>query len=126
MLKLNGGPRHRHGLEKAKSLLAVRNGETFLDLIVRQVLAARKQTGANLRFLLMNSFSTSEDTRAHLARYPELGVPAGLELLQNKVPKIAVDTLRPSNGPQIPISSGVRRAMAISIRPSSARECSIA
>ena len=26
-------------------------------------------------FCLMNSFSTSEDTRAHLARYPELGDP---------------------------------------------------
>ena len=35
---------------KAKSLLVVRNDETFLDLIVRQVLATRKQTGANLRF----------------------------------------------------------------------------
>ena len=102
MLKLNGGLGTSMGLEKAKSLLVVRNGETFLDLIARQVLAARKQTGANLRFLLMNSFSTSEDTRAHLARYPELGVPAGLELLQNKVPKIAVDTLTPIEWPADP------------------------
>ena len=50
----------------------------------------------------MNSFSTSEDTRAHLARYPELGVPADLELLQNKVPKIAVDTLTPVEWPADP------------------------
>ncbi|HEY5812810.1 MAG TPA: UTP--glucose-1-phosphate uridylyltransferase [Terrimicrobiaceae bacterium] len=95
MLKLNGGLGTGMGLEKAKSLLPVRDGHTFLDLIVHQVLAARKQTGAKLRFLLMNSFSTSDDTRAHLARYPELGDPADLELLQNKVPKIAVDTLTP-------------------------------
>lgn len=95
MLKLNGGLGTGMGLEKAKSLLPVRDGHTFLDLIAHQVLAARKQTGAKLRFLLMNSFSTSDDTRAHLARYPELGDPADLELLQNKVPKIAVDTLTP-------------------------------
>ncbi|MGB9276887.1 MAG: UTP--glucose-1-phosphate uridylyltransferase, partial [Terrimicrobiaceae bacterium] len=102
MLKLNGGLGTGMGLEKAKSLLVVRNGETFLDLIVRQVLAARKQTGANLRFLLMNSFSTSEDTRSHLARYPELGDPADLEFLQNKVPKIAKDTLLPVEWPAEP------------------------
>jgi UDP-N-acetylglucosamine pyrophosphorylase len=102
MLKLNGGLGTGMGLEKAKSLLPVRNGDTFLDLIVRQVLAARKETGAKLRFLLMNSFSTSDDTRAHLARYPELGDPGDLELLQNKVPKIAVDTLLPVEWPADP------------------------
>lgn len=102
MLKLNGGLGTGMGLEKAKSLLPVRDGNTFLDLIARQVLAARKQTGANLRFLLMNSFSTSEDTRAHLARYPELGDPGELELLQNKVPKIAADTLTPIAWPADP------------------------
>ncbi|HEY5953542.1 MAG TPA: UTP--glucose-1-phosphate uridylyltransferase [Terrimicrobiaceae bacterium] len=102
MLKLNGGLGTGMGLEKPKSLLPVRDGNTFLDLIVRQVLAARKQTGANLRFLLMNSFSTSEDTRAHLARYPELGDPGELELLQNKVPKIAADTLTPIEWPADP------------------------
>jgi UDP-N-acetylglucosamine pyrophosphorylase len=71
-------------------------------LIARQVLAARKETGANVRFLLMNSFSTSDDTRAHLARYPELGDPRDLELLQNKVPKISVDTLAPIEWPADP------------------------
>jgi UDP-N-acetylglucosamine pyrophosphorylase len=102
MLKLNGGLGTGMGLEKAKSLLPVRDGNTFLDLIARQVLAARKETGAKVRFLLMNSFSTSDDTRAHLARYPELGDPRDLELLQNKVPKISVDTLTPIEWPADP------------------------
>ena len=102
MLKLNGGLGTGMGLEKAKSLLPVRDGNTFLDLIARQVLAARKETGADVRFLLMNSFSTSDDTRAHLARYPELGDPRDLELLQNKVPKISVDTLTPIEWPADP------------------------
>jgi UTP--glucose-1-phosphate uridylyltransferase len=102
MLKLNGGLGTGMGLEKAKSLLPVRDGETFLDLIVRQVLAVRKQTGAELRFLLMNSFSTSADTLEHLSRYPELGRPQDLELLQNKVPKIDAGTLAPVEWPADP------------------------
>lgn len=99
LLKLNGGLGTGMGLEKAKSLLPVRDGQTFLDLIVRQVLAARKATGSELKFLLLNSFSTSEDTLAHLAKYPELGKPADLELMQNKVPKIDAATLAPVEWP---------------------------
>lgn len=99
MLKLNGGLGTGMGLEKAKSLLEVRDGQTFLDLIVRQVLAARKATGADLRFLLLNSFSTSDDTLGHLAKYPELGDPKKLELMQNKVPKIDAKSLAPVEWP---------------------------
>lgn len=102
LLKLNGGLGTGMGLEKAKSLLPVRGEETFLDLIVRQVLAAREQTGSSLRFVLLNSFSTSADTLAHLARYPELGDPQALELMQNKVPKIDAATLQPVSWPEDP------------------------
>lgn len=37
MLKLNGGLGTSMGLEKAKSLLVVKDGKTFLDLIAEQV-----------------------------------------------------------------------------------------
>lgn len=37
MLKLNGGLGTSMGLEKAKSLLEVKGGKTFLDLIAEQV-----------------------------------------------------------------------------------------
>jgi hypothetical protein len=40
MLKLNGGLGTSMGLEKAKSLLVVKDGRTFLDLIAEQVRAA--------------------------------------------------------------------------------------
>ena len=36
------------GLDKAKSLLPVRDGKSFLDIIVEQVLAARRGTGSRL------------------------------------------------------------------------------
>ena len=102
VVKLNGGLGTGMGLEKAKSLLVVREELTFLDIIVRQFLYLRQQFGSELGLFLMNSFSTSGDARDALARYPELGDPASLELLQNKVPKIRADTLAPVEWPQNP------------------------
>jgi len=102
LVKLNGGLGTSMGLEKAKSLLEVRDGLCFLDVIARHVLHLRDQHGVPLRFLLMNSFSTSEDTLAHLSRYPALGKPADLELLQNQVPKVDAGAFRPAVWPAAP------------------------
>lgn len=102
VLKLNGGLGTSMGLERAKSLLPVREGLTFLDLIVRQILRCRESTGAELRFLLMNSFSTSADSLAALSGYPELGDPSAIELMQNKIPKVDARTLRPVEWPATP------------------------
>ena len=95
VLKLNGGLGTGMGLERAKSLLPVHDGLTFLDLIVRQLLHFRKTSGREVHFLAMNSFSTSADTLAALGKYPELGDPRALELLQNKIPKVDAKTLAP-------------------------------
>ena len=104
VIKLNGGLGTGMGLEKAKSLLTVREGLSFLDLIARQILHLRQSTGGGSvpRFLLMNSFSTFADTRALLANYPELGVSDDLEFRQNRVPKILTDSLTPLVWPQNP------------------------
>src|SRR5262249_26330418 len=83
IIKLNGGLGTSMGLERAKSLLPVKDGLTFLDFIARQILYLRQKHGVPLRFLLMNSFSTSADTLAFLQKYPELGEPKSLELMQN-------------------------------------------
>lgn len=102
VLKLNGGLGTSMGLESPKSLLRVRDGQTFLDLIARQILHLRRTHGVPLRFLLMNSFSTSAATLAALTRHPELGEPKSLELLQNFVPKVDLATLRPVEWPAHP------------------------
>jgi UTP--glucose-1-phosphate uridylyltransferase len=102
VLKLNGGLGTGMGLEKAKSLLKVRDELTFLDIIASQFLHLRSAVAPKLRLLLMNSFSTSSDTAAALANYPELGDPRELELMQNKVPKIDVKSLAPADWPQNP------------------------
>jgi UDP-N-acetylglucosamine pyrophosphorylase len=102
VLKLNGGLGTSMGLEKAKSLLRIKNDLTFLDFIARQVLFLRQQHASPLRFMLMNSFSTSRDTLHFLEKYPELGDPAHLELMQNAAPKVDASTLRPVSWPGNP------------------------
>ena len=55
VIKLNGGLGTSMGMEKAKSLLEVKEGHTFLDIIVRQILELRSQHGARLPLVLMDS-----------------------------------------------------------------------
>lgn len=45
-------------------------------------MAMRKAFESNVRFMLMNSFSTSEDTLDFLKKYPELVNDPNLELMQ--------------------------------------------
>eukprot|EP00421_Protoceratium_reticulatum_P024007 CAMPEP_0168477736 /NCGR_PEP_ID=MMETSP0228-20121227/62572_1 /TAXON_ID=133427 /ORGANISM="Protoceratium reticulatum, Strain CCCM 535 (=CCMP 1889)" /LENGTH=309 /DNA_ID=CAMNT_0008493927 /DNA_START=9 /DNA_END=934 /DNA_ORIENTATION=- len=102
MLKLNGGLGTGMGLDKAKSLLEVTGGNTFLDLIALQVKSMRETFETDLSFLLMNSFSTSADTLAFLAKYPDLGTGSDLEFVQNKAPKVTEADLTPASWPQEP------------------------
>ncbi len=103
VIKLNGGLGTSMGLEKVKSLLEVRPGVAFLDLMSRQILSLRKATGSKVRFLLMNSQASSDDTQDYLAKsVPEIGDPAELELLQNWVPKLDRNTLEAVSHPANP------------------------
>src|SRR3954453_3757295 len=102
VLRLNGGLGTSMGLSRAKSLLEAKDGLTFLDVIARQVLALRERYDAPLPLVLMDSFSSREDSLAALARYPDLrsGVPQ--DFMQNKEPKIRVDDLMPVEWPDRP------------------------
>ena len=103
VIKLNGGLGTSMGMARAKSLLCVRRGLSFLDVIARQVLHLRREHGATLPLMFMNSFRTSSDTLAALARYDDLAVTGlPLEFLQNKEPKLTVDKLRPVGWPRDP------------------------
>lgn len=104
VIKLNGGLGTSMGLQKAKSLLEVKDGSTFLDVIVEQISYLRESTGAQVKFLLMNSFSTSEDTLDHLAQYADRGLAAKeeVELHQNQIPKIDAKTMAPVEYPENP------------------------
>jgi len=104
VIKLNGGLGTSMGLQKAKSLLTVKGDSTFLDIIVDQISYLRKTTGAEVKFLLMNSFSTSEDTLEHLEQYEDrnLAKAEDVEMMQNQIPKLDVKTLLPGSNEENP------------------------
>ena len=82
MLKLNGGLGTSMGLKSAKSLLIIKNDLSFLDVIAQQAIRL------GIPLVLMNSFSTAQDSLDHLSKYPELKQDIPLHFLQHKVPKI--------------------------------------
>lgn len=96
VIKLNGGLGTGMGLQNAKSLLEVKEGQTFLDLIAKQNAYLRKNTGVAVKFLLMNSYSTSENTNEFLKKYPEYSEKSEVEVLQNFSPKVLKGSLEPA------------------------------
>jgi UTP--glucose-1-phosphate uridylyltransferase len=95
-IKLNGGLGTSMGLDRAKSLLKVREGLSFLDVIARQAIRAE------VPLLLMNSFATDEDALRELERYPEILNDLPLRFIQHKEQKIAQKGLVPVSWPPNP------------------------
>jgi UTP--glucose-1-phosphate uridylyltransferase len=79
MLKVNGGLGTTMGLDGPKSLVEVKPGVTFLDVIARQARSLR------VPLVLMNSFATRD------ARVPGLSE----EFLQSRVPRLRAADLEP-------------------------------
>jgi len=102
IIKLNGGLGTSMGLPRAKALLPVKDGLSFLDVIVRQTLALRRRHDARLPLILMNSFSTQADSLAVLERYPELAADVPADFLQGREPKLRTDDLTPVDWPVDP------------------------
>ncbi len=97
LVKLNGGLGTSMGMEKAKSLLHVKDNLTFLDVIARHAI----HVGVPL--VLMNSFATQADSLAALKDYPELKNSGfDIDFLQHKFPKVLVETLQPVSQPDHP------------------------
>lgn len=93
-ITLNGGLGTSMGLTGAKSLLKVKDGKSFLEIIVQQ----SYQRGAMLA--LMNSFNTHTETLEAL-KYLNPSSPP-LTFLQHKFPKILQAGLGPALWPQNP------------------------
>lgn len=97
VIRLNGGLGTTMGLERAKSLLPVKNGLSFNDIIAKQLLSINQRYGVQVPLVHMTSFSTDSDVRSAMAGYPLLS-PDGLPIsfLQHRHPKIYVDTMTPA------------------------------
>ncbi len=100
--KLNGGLGTSMGLDGPKSLLPVKDGLSFLDITARQVLQLRRRHDVRVPLLLMNSFATHDASLAALAEYPTFTQDLPLDFVQNMVPKVAKEGLRPTIWPADP------------------------
>jgi UTP--glucose-1-phosphate uridylyltransferase len=91
---LNGGLGTSMRMDRAKSLVPVREGLSFLDLLARHVFALRERCGTQIPLVFMNSYATREDTLAALASYPRLqahgrdGGAIPLDFVQHRFPRI--------------------------------------
>jgi UTP--glucose-1-phosphate uridylyltransferase len=105
VVKLNGGLGTSMGLAGPKSLLEVKPGHSFLDILVTQVLSLRERYDSRLPLLLMNSSVTREPSLQALGRHTALRdrddmVP--LDFLQGREPKLRESDLRPVEWPADP------------------------
>ncbi|HEX4108639.1 MAG TPA: UTP--glucose-1-phosphate uridylyltransferase [Solirubrobacteraceae bacterium] len=99
LIKLNGGLATSMGLRHAKSLVPVRDGRSFLDLIVAQTLALRACHGARLPLLLMDSDNTHAEALQALARTPQIASDVPPDFVQHRAPKIGAEDLLPVSWP---------------------------
>ena len=103
VIKLDGGLGTSMGLSEPKSLLEVKPGTRFLDVIATQVLALRERLGGRLPLVLMNTAATRGPSLDLLRRYRRLRVPGvPLDFLQGREPKIRADDLQPVQWPADP------------------------
>ncbi|KAL7718410.1 UTP--glucose-1-phosphate uridylyltransferase [Entamoeba marina] len=95
IVKINGGLGTSMGCTGPKSVITVRNDMTFLDIIVKQLKALTNEYGVVVPLVLMNSFSTQEDTEKVLAKYKDDKDVKILTFLQHKFPRIDGETFIP-------------------------------
>ncbi len=102
VIKLNGGLGTSMGLEKAKSLITVKDSMTFLDLILAQTRALREKYGKMIPLLFMNSFKTHLDTMLQVEGFDNGATGLPLAFLQHRYPKIMNKDLSPASWPANP------------------------
>ncbi|GFZ18480.1 UDP-glucose pyrophosphorylase 2 [Actinidia rufa] len=94
VLKLNGGLGTTMGCTGPKSVIEVRNGLTFLDLIVIQIESLNAKYGCNVPLLLMNSFNTHDDTQKIVEKYANSNIEIHT-FNQSQYPRSVVDNFMP-------------------------------
>lgn len=102
MIKLNGGLGTSMGLESAKSLIPVKDGLSFLDLILLQAQAIRAHYGVDFPQIFMNSFKTHMDTMLKIGDFNNGSTGIDLAFLQHRYPKILDKDHSPASWPQNP------------------------
>ncbi|CAH9089857.1 unnamed protein product [Cuscuta europaea] len=94
VLKLNGGLGTTMGCTGPKSVIEVRNGLTFLDLIVQQIESLNVKYGCKVPLLLMNSFNTHDDTQKIIEKYANSNIEIHT-FNQSQYPRLVVEDFAP-------------------------------
>ncbi|XP_057539183.1 UTP--glucose-1-phosphate uridylyltransferase isoform X2 [Amaranthus tricolor] len=94
VLKLNGGLGTTMGCTGPKSVIEVRNGLTFLDLIVMQIENLNSKYGCKVPLVLMNSFNTHDDTLKIIEKYTNSNVEIHT-FNQSQYPRLVVEDFSP-------------------------------
>lgn len=94
VLKLNGGLGTTMGCTGPKSVIEVRDGLTFLDLIVVQIENLNSKYGSNVPLLLMNSFNTHDDTQKIVEKYQNSNIEIHT-FNQSQYPRLVADDFLP-------------------------------
>ena len=102
IIKLNGGLGTSMGMEKAKSLLPVKQSLSFLDIIVHQINVLNQRHSIRMPLVFMNSKNTRRDTLDALAQYQDMDAGMPMDFVQQRVPKVRQADLRPVEYPSNP------------------------
>ncbi|KAG9129200.1 hypothetical protein Leryth_006400 [Lithospermum erythrorhizon] len=94
VLKLNGGLGTTMGCTGPKSVIEVRSGLTFLDLIVIQIEHLNNKYGCKVPLVLMNSFNTHDDTLKIVEKYTSSNVDIHT-FNQSQFPRLVVEDFSP-------------------------------
>ncbi|WRX20789.1 UDPGP family - like 2 [Theobroma cacao] len=94
VLKLNGGLGTTMGCTGPKSVIEVRNGLTFLDLIVIQIEHLNSKYGCSVPLVLMNSFNTHDDTLKIVEKYSNSNIEIHT-FNQSQYPRLVVEDFTP-------------------------------
>ncbi len=91
VIKLNGGRSTTMGGSVPKGILTAKDGLSYLEIVVAQIEALRKQYGLGIPLVLMNSFFTHDPTMEIVNR---LNVPV-MTLIQSQVPRLLQESFAP-------------------------------
>ncbi|KAK9115735.1 hypothetical protein Sjap_014682 [Stephania japonica] len=77
-----------------RSVIEVRNGLTFLDLIVIQIETLNSKYGCNVPLVLMNSFNTHDDTLKIVEKYAKSNIDIHT-FNQSQYPRLVIEDFSP-------------------------------
>lgn len=91
IVKLNGGRSTTMGGQVPKCMVEAKDGHSFLDILMGQLLATNNRNGIEMPLVLMNSFFTDHVTEKIVGKTPLVI----MNFIQNEYPRIRVTNLMP-------------------------------